>query len=197
MYSDYKGYFDSWFHGNDAKLEKETRQNARQAEILAGGIDRTQEKVTEAIEPLDVKLDDLGIKIDRAEPNLEGGLNDVYKQIENAELGLKGRFDEVDKQVESTEWDLKERFNDMENQIEDVSTKIDEIETTIDSQLNRTERRLDTRLSKLEFYLDDFRAISRNALCAQGWQRLLFVGRFNWHDTRTFPPVYIQTVEAF
>ncbi|KAL8957389.1 MAG: hypothetical protein Q9183_006073, partial [Haloplaca sp. 2 TL-2023] len=136
MLGDYIGYFDSWFQRIDSRLAKDDRNNGTRTDVVVGEIGRTQEIVTELIEPLDSKLDDLDAKVDDAEINLGGQLDGMYEQFH-------AEFD------------------------------------------------------KLEFCLDDFRATSRNALCAQGWQRLKSVGRSTSPGTRRLPPVYVRSVEAF
>ena len=89
--------------------------------------------------------------------------------------------------VESVEETLESRLEVTGERIDELETKIDNIDDIVERRFERSENWADKKFSQLHGYteerlkaleekvqrhLDDSRALSRNALCTQGWQEI-------------------------
>lgn len=143
----------------------------------------------------DNKIDSMGDKIESELSLIESGVDLVQTSIDSAELNLDCRFDDIDTRVDELE------------------AKIDGIDTVVHLRLDRTERKLGRKLDcldehtgrrfkalekKMQLHLDDTRALSRNALCAQGWQQIKPVSNpSNRNGLDTVPESLPDTVRSF
>ncbi|KAI4254873.1 MAG: hypothetical protein L6R42_007003 [Xanthoria sp. 1 TBL-2021] len=144
---------------------------------------------------MDTKIDSMDDKIESELNLIESGVDLVQSSIDSAELNLDCRFDDIDTRVDRLE------------------AKIDDIDAVVDERLDRTERKLGRKLDcldehtgrrfkalekKMQLHLDDTRALSRNALCIQGWQQIKPVSNpSNRHGLDTVPESLPDTVRSF
>ncbi|KAI4254078.1 MAG: hypothetical protein L6R42_007334 [Xanthoria sp. 1 TBL-2021] len=147
------------------------------------------------IDSMETTIDFMDDKIESELNLIESGVDLVQTSIDSAELNLDGRFDDIDTRIDGLE------------------AKIDEIDTVVDERLDRTEWRLGRKLDcldehtgrrfkalekKVQLHLDDTRALSRNALCTQGWQQVKPVSNpSNGNGLDIIPESLPDTVRSF
>ncbi|KAL8991522.1 MAG: hypothetical protein Q9169_007848 [Polycauliona sp. 2 TL-2023] len=164
-------------------------------------------------------------KLDRLNNDFKNEVNPVFLGVDviratigNAESGLRDRFDDVDNRFNELDdkidaIDLEVDFDDVDKRFNELDDKVDGIDNVVETRLDSTEDRLGQRLDRLyehsakhfrtletrmQRQLDDTRALSRNRLCTQGWQRIEPVSYFsNGRGPNTLPGTFPVTVQRF
>ncbi|KAL9024547.1 MAG: hypothetical protein Q9180_007866, partial [Flavoplaca navasiana] len=126
---------------------------------------------------------------------------------------IKAGVDLVQATVESAEETLESHIEKTEERIDELETKIDNIDDIVERRFERSENWTDEKFTRLHGYtedrlkaleekvqrhLDDSRALSRNALCTQGWQEIerLSAPIYN-RDSEVLPRSFPETVRKF
>lgn len=194
-------YFDYWFRRMDDQLGRiNSRVDKQLDRVPHGNDDLTITQMLFMWDHNDAQFDEAGEKLDSVETNLEGRFHQVEGKIDDVETGLGARFDEVGNRLDDLETKVDDVETVVDNRLDQMEERLGEnidglregmegrfsedmgglrknaegrFREDMDGLRKNMEGRFRELQKRMEQQLSNMDALSRNRLCAKGWQQVL------------------------
>ncbi|KAL8669948.1 MAG: hypothetical protein Q9168_005482 [Polycauliona sp. 1 TL-2023] len=155
---DYGPYLTTWFKRLDNKLDL-TYERVKLADDGAlSGVD----SINSSVEAVQAFIE-----------STEASVEHVQATVESTEANLEVRIGELEDSLVARMGELEEKIDDVDTV---VATRLESTEESLVEKVDRLNKHtikvLDTLDARTQRHLEDMRALHRNALCTQGWQRI-------------------------